>query len=211
MSQCGPFKIKIPETCLIDFDQDDTFENFIGQFQPVCSKLICIIDGTILRYYDKPGSIPKNIRFDYKQHKRKITEYYFRDIGTDSLYCVFGRPAALIFYPRLDEVDPMPVEPRLPVHVSEIDARSQPRSHSEPTVTPDALGIRVLGPIPSLLPPGRQISAPEPRHVGRGRAPIIRPIQPPPSEIVVVDEGVKLTFPNPNYPVALKLFQPTQP
>ncbi|CAH6421705.1 Hypothetical protein HVR_LOCUS1345 [uncultured virus] len=106
MSQNSPFDIKIPEGRMVRFEQEATFENFVGQFQLFCPKLLCVVDGTILRYYDKPGTLPTNIRFDYKQRRGPLTEYYFRDIETDTLYCVFGREAAKIFYSRIDEIDP---------------------------------------------------------------------------------------------------------
>jgi len=109
MSQNLLFDIKIPEGHVVQFEQESTFENFIGQFQLFCPKLLCVVDGSCLRYYDKPGTIPTNIRFDYKQRRGKLTEYYFRDIGNDSLYCVFSREAAKIFYPRIDEVDPIDI------------------------------------------------------------------------------------------------------
>ena len=116
MSQNSLFHIKIPEGNIVQFEQESTFENFIGQFQAFCPKLLCVVDGTCLRYYDNPvigdhapgaGTLPNNLRFDYKQKRGVLTEYYFRDIGTDSLYCVFGREAAKIFYPRIDHVDPL--------------------------------------------------------------------------------------------------------
>lgn len=110
MSENLLFDIKIPEGHVVQFEQESTFENFIGQFQLFCPKLLCVVDGSCLRYYDKPGTLPNNIRFDYKQRRGKLTEYYFRDIGNDSLYCVFSREAAKIFYPRIDEVDPIDIK-----------------------------------------------------------------------------------------------------
>lgn len=106
MAHAPPFDLKLPEGKLLHFGQDVTFENFVGQFQANCPKLLCVVDGTTLRHYDRHGALPKQIRFDYKQTWNGITEYYFRDMNTDSLYCVFGRITARIFYPRLDEVDP---------------------------------------------------------------------------------------------------------
>lgn len=105
-TQNTSFEIKTDDNFHVQFDNESTFEHFIGQFQLVCPKLLCIVDGTILHYYDKLSSLPNNIRFDYKQRRGKLTEYYFRDIDNDSLYCVFGREAAKIFYPRIDLVDP---------------------------------------------------------------------------------------------------------
>jgi len=102
------YNVKIPEGHIIRFEQESSFENFIGQFQLLCPEaLLCVVDGTCLRYYNKRESLPTNIRYDYKQRRGNLTEYYFRDIGNDSLFCVFGREAAKIFYPRIDEVDPI--------------------------------------------------------------------------------------------------------
>lgn len=55
-----------------------------------------------------------------------ITEYYFRDINTDSLYCVFGREAAKLFYPRIDEVDPNGKSELTPVQPIIQKIKSQP-------------------------------------------------------------------------------------
>lgn len=98
-------EVKVPEKWSVKIEQETTFENFVGQFQAFCPKLLCVVDGTCLRYYDKYTDIPKDIRYDYKQRRENLVEYYFRDIHNDSLYCVFGREAAKIFYPRIDEVD----------------------------------------------------------------------------------------------------------
>lgn len=107
MDQRLSFELKIPGDNSVKFYQEETFENFIGQFQRFCPKLICIVNGTILRYYDRTSSLPNNIRFDYKQRRGTVTEYYFRDNNDDTLYCVFGREAASIFYPRINFVDPI--------------------------------------------------------------------------------------------------------
>lgn len=121
MAENLSLNINIPEGKLIQINQDVTFENFIGQFQTYCSQLLCVINGTSLRYYNKnniPNEIPTNIRFDYKQRREKVSEYYFRDIDDDTLYCVFGREAALIFYPQLDNVDPNGSnEPKLSIQI----------------------------------------------------------------------------------------------
>lgn len=106
MTQNAPFSFKIPEGYRIELNQEATFENFIGQFQQYCPKILCIVDGTSLRYYDKTDNLPPNIKFDYKQIRGGITEYYFRDIYNNSSYCVFGRDSARMLYPNIDTVDP---------------------------------------------------------------------------------------------------------
>jgi hypothetical protein len=95
------------ETGEIKFTEEDTFENFISQFQKqISDKILCIINGTSLIFYNKKGPYPKNIRYDYKQKRNGISEYYFRDISDDNLYCIFGRENAILLYPQIDISDP---------------------------------------------------------------------------------------------------------
>lgn len=63
--------------------------------------MLCVVDGSTLRYYDNNSVLPTNLRFDFKQQN----EYYFRDINSDISYCVFGRQMAKRLFPRLDEID----------------------------------------------------------------------------------------------------------
>ena len=203
MSQKLSFDIKIPEGQSVQIEQEETFENFIGQFQQFCSKLICIIDGTTLRYYDKTEGLPKNIRFDYKQRRGKIVEYYFRDIQTESLYCVFGREAAKIFYPRIDEID-----------------------HSDTvTIDPNFVNVVMKEEIPKVIKeeiakisPEQTSSVPSDMYKAR-RPTIIRPIRDKNirssgnskvihhEKITIVDNGTKLTFSNPNYPIEVQTYE----
>jgi hypothetical protein len=163
MAHAPPFDIKLPDGKLVHFDQDVTFENFVGQFQAGCPKLLCVVDGTVLRHYDRHGALPKNIRFDYKQVRNGIVEYYFRDIGTDSLYCVFGRDPARIFYPRIDEVDPEPA--------------SEPISTS---IANTSVNTKVIPAVPIT------VSSTTPLH------------------ITIIDSGLTLKFPNPDYTLEVR-------
>src|SRR5687767_4160600 len=95
------------KTTDIKFTEEDTFENFISQFQKhVTDKILCVINGTSLAFYDKKGPYQKNIRYDYKQKRNGLVEYYFRDISDDNLYCIFGRDNAVLIYPQIDNSDP---------------------------------------------------------------------------------------------------------
>ena len=85
----------------IKFEQGSTYENFIGQFQKNCPKILCVVDGTKLNIYDKKDIGNKNIKFDYVKQVNNIQEYYFRDINDDTLYCVFGEDAASYLYPDI--------------------------------------------------------------------------------------------------------------
>jgi hypothetical protein len=90
------------------FQQEDTFESFVGQFQIHTNKIICVVNGTHLKHYT-PDSIPVlQLVFDHKQTKGKITEYHFRNLNGNTRYCFFSREAAKLFYPRLDQVDTIP-------------------------------------------------------------------------------------------------------
>jgi hypothetical protein len=75
--------------------QDMTFERFVGQFQTCTSKILCIVDNTIIHYYDR------------KRKGENMTEYYFRHIHDNTLYCIFGRESAKKFYHNIDNIDPM--------------------------------------------------------------------------------------------------------
>lgn len=197
MSQILTFDIKIPEEHGIKFEQESTFENFIGQFQLFCPKLLCIIDGTTLRYYDKAASIPDNIRFDYKQRRGILTEYYFRDISTDTLYCVFGREAAKIFYSRIDEVDPGGIITRPYI---ENKSTSVIKSQSF-----DAAKIQINNKIQSNTK--NKPSIIEPIKNSNQISQIIPKTSIQPSNIIIIDKGAKLIFPNPNYPIEVKTLQ----
>ena len=95
----------------INFKQEMTFENFVGQFQESCPMILCIINGTILHYYQKGDNFPNDISFDYKHKRGEIMEYYFRDNTDETLYCIFGRKNALSFYPKLSIYDQEAVKP----------------------------------------------------------------------------------------------------
>lgn len=91
----------------VEIENNISFENFVGQFQQGCSKLLCIVDGVHMCYYDKMGEIPNNIKFFKKEKYKSITEYYFKSLDDNTQYCVFGRDAASTFYPAINLVDPL--------------------------------------------------------------------------------------------------------
>lgn len=213
MSQNLSFDIKIPEGQVVTCPQEATFENFIGQFQLYCPKLLCVIDGTCLRYYDKKGDIPTNLRFDYKQRRNSLTEYYFRHIIDDTLYCVFGREAASIFYPRINDVDPTGINElsKPPTHQStdssiySHDAKYlESINHSIDTKYLESVDVFNI-PIHSQ----KHTSKPK-------RPPIVQAITTSPSRnklitpnhITIIDNGTKLSFPNPNYIIEIKTYYP---
>ena len=97
--------IELNNTSSISISQDSSFEDFVAQFQTSCSKLLSIVNGKQLHYYDNKAELPIGLKFEYKRKNKGCTAYYFRDIANNT-HCVFGRSVALLFYNRLDEVDP---------------------------------------------------------------------------------------------------------
>lgn len=89
----------------IHFSQDATYEDFIGQFQSNCSKILCIINGTHLRFYERNSIFPSNLHFDHKIKKNKFTEYHFRDSGNNTRYCIFGKDSVKVFCPSWEDSD----------------------------------------------------------------------------------------------------------
>lgn len=100
------FKILGPET--IQFTQDSSYEMFLGQFQSICPKILCLVNGTKLRYYDKNSdnnSLPTNISFCNKKVINDIDHYYFVNNDNADSYCIFGREAALIWFPQIEQIE----------------------------------------------------------------------------------------------------------
>jgi hypothetical protein len=96
--------IALPNDFKINIDQDITFENFVSQFQQFSDKILCIVNGTTLHFYDKNTVMP-NVRYEYKQRRGSLIEYYFRDMINNNLYCVFGRDNAVLFYPNINQIE----------------------------------------------------------------------------------------------------------
>ena len=269
MSQNSTFNIVIPEGFTIQFNQGDTFENSIGQFQPISSNLLCVIDGTMLHYYDKNGPFPTNIRFDYKQRRGILSEYYFRNIGDDTLYCVFGRELASRFYPRIDEVDPSGISEltKTSEKLSHCDriTKQDTLSHNPPNTksnsiqqpnikslagknptndrsinqssvslatnhyikqtnnrqTPLQSNITRIPPDNTKFPKHKRpiieaINASVNSGILESRGTVTTRVMPNklhiqeriPDTISIIDKGIKLMFPNPNYPIEIKTYHP---
>lgn len=256
MSQNLSFNIKISPDDTVKFEQEATFENFIGQFQLFCSKLLCVIDGTYLRYYNKRHELPTKIRFDYKQRRGKLTEYYFRDIDTDTLYCVFGRDCAKIFYPRIDEVDPSGIHESLIVPPNSVKSQLPEQISStlpKDISTGNSNFLKNIKDTPvgssSILPGRTNTNPPEVKQskpllsnlvsskitksiqpklnekdVSSSKGPLyessqtkrssiiqarVDNIRPRRSEIIITDRNVRMTFPNPDYPIEVRIYEPT--
>lgn len=89
----GVFKISNSEIFL---SQDSTLENLAGQLQKNTDKLICVINGKHLRFYEKNENFPPT-SFSRKHEVNDVTEYYF--IDSRNSYCIFDEMMAKIFNP----------------------------------------------------------------------------------------------------------------
>lgn len=81
----------------IILSQDSTLENLAGQMQKNSDKLLCVINGKILRFYEKTHHFPSTT-FSRKHDVNDSIEYYF--IDSINHYCVFGDEMAQIFNPN---------------------------------------------------------------------------------------------------------------
>jgi len=225
MTQRLSIDINIPDDNNIKICQGATYENFIGQFQQYCPKLLCIVNGNSLRYYDKTSPLPGNIKYDHKQRNGTITEYYFRDKRDDTIYCVFGREAASIFYPNINIDDPI----NIPEKLSRIDFSKNNRTACNsiikilPNSTINRNDIESDSHQPNIFKPilrDNTISKPIQSNPTKNTIPLFREKQSKDvgentnthqkdiNSIVIIDKGVKLTFPNPNYPINIKTYYP---
>jgi hypothetical protein len=76
----------------VKFDNEFTYENFIGQFQKHSDKILCIINSKSLHIYDKNDKHPELLKFEYTKKHNDINEFYFKNKNND-LYCFFGQEA----------------------------------------------------------------------------------------------------------------------
>lgn len=191
MDQDYTFDVKMEEETKIKFCKETTFENFIGQFQLFTTKILCIINGKTLYYYDKSGPFPSNIRFTYKQKHDEIVEYYFRHINNNISYCVFGRENAKIFYPNLDQVDheeDTTIIKKRPI-CQKIDRPIIPLFRDNTNLT---------------LPTGSIVKTTITQNLFSKP---LNTLQIDNEQIIIIDKGKKLTFPNSNYPIEVRFYQ----
>lgn len=112
-SRTASFDIKVPDPHSIKIQDGMTYENVISQLQAFSPHILCLVDGKTLECWDSEHAARINLRFDHKQRRGDVADYYFRDIATQKQYCVFGREYAQKLFPRLNDVDPVPhVQPR---------------------------------------------------------------------------------------------------
>jgi len=88
------------------FKNNCDFTDFISQFQVNCKKLLCIVNNEKLKFFSRKDDIPKNIKYLHMK-ENDIDEYYFQNLETLDIYCIFGKTAANIFYPLLEKPKPI--------------------------------------------------------------------------------------------------------
>ena len=141
-------------------------------------------------------------------NKRKLPEYYFRDINDNTLYCVFSREAAMIFYPRLDEVDPGGKHEVITKTLIMTDPKSSPDVIKE--VGSMQLFHQIMPKVDALqlFRANGDKENKENNGAKEDKGEEIDIIKVP-TNIIIIDKGVKLTFGNPNYSVEIKTFYPS--
>lgn len=89
----------------IEIKQDENIYDFIGQFQSLTKKIICLINKTKLHLYDEDDNdYPKRIKLSHKDHSNKsMTIYHFNDIDTKDNYCIFGKEFARKFLNNIEK------------------------------------------------------------------------------------------------------------
>jgi len=85
----------------ITIENNTDIKQFISQFQIHCKQLLCVVNDKIIRYYSKKDELPKNIKY----LRDNTNEYYFEDLDTQDVYCIYGKISASVFYPILKEKD----------------------------------------------------------------------------------------------------------
>lgn len=190
---------KIPSNINIQIEQDINIENFISQFQQYTDKIICVVNSNIIKYYDAKDKLPQNLRFDNKKRYNSDYQYYFRSIDDDDLYCVFGRNAAKMLFPRLDEIDQD--------NLSNISVKlTQHRPISSSMNKLNISSVKSTS-FPSfdnnIIQISTKTNVSEVKKINK----ILTPIeQDKPNNIIIIDKGTKLLFPNSNYSVEITLF-----
>ncbi len=68
-----------------------TMEGVISQFQPLCSKILCVKDGTELYHFSSESEVPPCLKYESSNTSplTGITEYHYRSTDDDSLYTFF--------------------------------------------------------------------------------------------------------------------------
>jgi len=84
----------------IQFKNECHFKEFIAQFQPHCSFILCIKNNDTLWCFHKKDQLPTGLTFV----KQQDDQYYFVDDQKND-YCVFSRDAAETLLPYFDNKD----------------------------------------------------------------------------------------------------------
>ena len=94
--------ITVPEPILITNGMN--VEEFIAQFQLHCKTLIAVVDKQEIMFYKDLRTIPTNLEFIGKKRGLRLSQYYFLQKDENKTYCVYGKAAAKIFYPKIDTI-----------------------------------------------------------------------------------------------------------
>lgn len=147
----------------IKFEWGSTFKQFVKQFQPHCAQLLCIVTEIhpqgqtteTLVFYQKKDQLPKNTHFVHHDHDL----YIFASLDNLITYCVFGYPAACIFYPHFDSI----TDTATPVKNNEINNEIKEVKEVKKPVIIEYIGDTVD--VIKIVHQGRKLEFPKPNKM----------------------------------------------
>lgn len=111
MDKTNKTSISIKST--LNIENPTTLELIASQLQSQCGHVLCVVNGRDLIWFNNRQAVPDNIILLSTRPIGTTTEYKFKQIGDNIEYCVYGKKAALLFYPALETfqstIEPAPI------------------------------------------------------------------------------------------------------
>jgi len=75
----------------LQLSKGQTLESIASQLQPETRRILCVVDGYLLTWFEKTQDIPSTLIFEHKKRNKRSGnfEYYYRCTSSDSLYAFF--------------------------------------------------------------------------------------------------------------------------
>ncbi len=185
--------------------QDSILESFVGQFQKYCpDKVLCVYNGSIIKFYNK-SMIFTDLKFDYEQKHEGITEYYFHHLSNNSTYCFFDETVYKSIVNLKQSEHPLQLKrfTRLPfqnnntnVSSNAVQTSSVPQFSKRPPI------IQQINKINENKSTELKVVEPQ-KDLTNILVPVVYDHQE--KNIIIVDDGEKLSFPAYDFPVEIVL------
>lgn len=95
--------------CSLNIENPTSLSLIASQLQTQSSHVLCVIDGSQLVWFNNRSAVPDNIIFQGTAPIGDTVEYSFKEIGSNKHYSVYGKKAALLFYPLLESLERQPI------------------------------------------------------------------------------------------------------